>query len=590
MHNSSSSILCVPESWVAHGADHYQEPLLTFISHGALSVSMSNICSLAFGLRNNAFLESLVPEVFQDGGFAILLDENGNLLADYGVTADETMVNGLDSSTLMIGNENYVVFRDSRTVQGLRLVIGVPESRITQSTQILMSFMSLYLVVSLLLSILLCGIYALWHYRSVKKLMTVGLRLSDVPYQNTNGYQYVQNVLEEISLTKNKLAREYSMLDSAYLNNMLMNACLYGVYSQQETDALKKYVGDLPLYCLAVIKFSEPFDSAQIIQLELDVQKMLPEYQVIPIRQKPMKSILLIAANAEVRELCREVGACLEKLLMHSDGCRAGISDGLTGLEMMRQGYQQAQQAMRGQEFSGGKSGIALYEATENVSILAEISIMKKLNDLIFSGKREGVAAVFGELNEKIALTAGIADEQFRELYYSLRLVLQNIARELETDLPQEPIKGDLSWQELLSQLHEGALTLIDFIEARQQRGNEKLYQAAVEKMEALLSDPGLNAARLASEMGYSEKYIFRIVKEGSGKTFGELLERMRISRTEALLRDTSMNNEAIARETGFASLTTFYRAFRKVHGVTPAVWRTAVEKKEELSSSGKEL
>lgn len=582
MHADAFSVSCLPASSLVCGSNFYGSDMLTFISHGALNANMTNVGSFAFGIQANNFLTNLFPEVFQDGGFAVIVDQENRWLADHGAAISQEMIaDMMENEMIAIGDERYVIFRQENAHTSVRLMIGLPQSLITQNTHILMDFMPLYLSVSLLLSILLCVVYAMWHYHSVKQLMTVGIQLSNVPYRNTSGYRYVREALEQISHTKDQLAQELSLLDNAYMNNMLTNACLYGIYTQQEAETLQKYVGDLPLYRIVIIKFSDSFDSARILQLEFEIQQNLSEYQVIPIRQKPMKSILIIAGEGVLRE---EATQCLQRLLSQQEECGAGVSDVLSGIEMLRQGYQQAQQALRDQATSGRQEGVFVYQATENHAVLAEIAILKRLNDLVFTGKREGVEAVFGELSEKLAFTAGITDERFRELYYSLQLVLQNIARELGMDLPDNTAKNDCSYQDTLARLREDALLLIDFIEARQQRGNEKLYQAVLEKMQCLLSNPALNAARMAEEMGCSEKYIFKVVKDGSGRSFGELLESMRIRRTETLLGQTDMSNEAIAAEAGFASLSTFYRAFRKAHGVTPAVWRTAQEQRKEIS------
>ena len=100
--------------------------------------------------------------------------------------------------------------------------------------------------------------------------------------------------------------------------------------------------------------------------------------------------------------------------------------------------------------------------------------------------------------------------------------------------------------------------------------------------MERMLDNPALNAAQVLQQLGCSEKYVFRICRECSGKSFGELIEEMRIMRAESLLGTTKMSNEQIAQAAGFASLTTFYRAFKRIHGVTPSVWRTGQKSRKE--------
>lgn len=76
-----------------------------------------------------------------------------------------------------------------------------------------------------------------------------------------------------------------------------------------------------------------------------------------------------------------------------------------------------------------------------------------------------------------------------------------------------------------------------------------------------------------AESFGYSESYLKRVLKE-QGTSFSVLLEKIRVYHAKQLLLGTSLTVESIARESGFASPETFYRAFKKYTGQTPAKYR----------------
>lgn len=579
LSNTASSISCVQECSVIHGSS--TDNCLLFISHGALSPQMSNICTYVFGVNAAAFLKNLAPEILQDNGFVLLLDASGNALAGLGAEANPEFLDQLSSDTVLCNNEPFLVFQDSYAAQGLRLVIGVPESKISQSTHVLTDFMSMYLVSSVFFSILLCGCYTIWHYRSVKKTVEIGAQCSDRPYQYTTGYKYIQNVLKEIAGDKDKLKREYSILNSTYFNSMLLNACLYGVYTTHEIECLENFVGKLPVCCIATLRFSEQFDTSQIIQLEMDLPNQLPDCQVFPIRQKPQKSILLISSEKEEQHLPQMVADALNRLLAPCHAYCGSVSDTLSGVEMLQQGYKQTQHMLRTQDSTNFSGHLEVCQTNESSNPLAEVSLFKKLNDLIASGSREGTIYVFEMLNKRVSFAAQIPDEQFRELFYSLSFVLSGIAADLQIKRPQVTIPPEASYPELLNSLKQEALAIIDSLESQRESKIQKTYQTILEKMESQLTNPGLNAAQIAMQLEYSEKYIYKVIKNNSGNSFNELLETMRIRRADELLRNTQKPNEQIAQEAGFASLSTFYRAFRKAYGVTPAVWRNAHQKND---------
>ena len=85
--------------------------------------------------------------------------------------------------------------------------------------------------------------------------------------------------------------------------------------------------------------------------------------------------------------------------------------------------------------------------------------------------------------------------------------------------------------------------------------------------------------------MGVSEKYVYTIIKDRFGKSLGAYLEEQRIKKADELLISSALSNEQIAETVGFASLTTFYRAFRKIHGLSPAAWRSSLKAMEENGS-----
>lgn len=248
---------------------------------------------------------------------------------------------------------------------------------------------------------------------------------------------------------------------------------------------------------------------------------------------------------------------------------------------MLQQGYKQTQHMLRTQDSTNFSGHLEVCQTNECSNPLAEVSLFKKLNDLIASGSREGTIYVFEMLNKRVSFAAQIPDEQFRELFYSLSFVLSGIAADLQIKRPQVTIPPEASYPELLNSLKQEALAIIDSLESQRESKIQKTYQTILEKMESQLTNPGLNAAQIAMQLEYSEKYIYKVVKSNSGNSFNELLETMRIRRADELLRNTQKPNEQIAQEAGFASLSTFYRAFRKAYGVTPAVWRNAHQKND---------
>ncbi len=100
---------------------------------------------------------------------------------------------------------------------------------------------------------------------------------------------------------------------------------------------------------------------------------------------------------------------------------------------------------------------------------------------------------------------------------------------------------------------------------------------------ERLYADPALTIGRLARHLGQHEYRVRRLInKKLSYRNFNHYLNHYRIAEVAHRLRtcqDATLPIAAIARNAGFASLSSFNKAFREIHGVTPSMFRSAAAK-----------
>jgi AraC-like DNA-binding protein len=77
-----------------------------------------------------------------------------------------------------------------------------------------------------------------------------------------------------------------------------------------------------------------------------------------------------------------------------------------------------------------------------------------------------------------------------------------------------------------------------------------------------------------ADHFGVSARYVGKLVKEETGETFPNYLNKIRLDAAAALLRDSSLSIEAVALKTGFNSAGYFIKRFRLRYGMTPQAFR----------------
>jgi AraC-like DNA-binding protein len=109
---------------------------------------------------------------------------------------------------------------------------------------------------------------------------------------------------------------------------------------------------------------------------------------------------------------------------------------------------------------------------------------------------------------------------------------------------------------------------------------------AWVQKLEAVLTqeklykEQDLKLASLAQKISVTTHQLSQLLNENIGKSFSVYINEYRINEACNLIAtDNRLTLEAIGYEVGFNSKSTFYTAFRKVKGMTPASYKEQLSK-----------
>ncbi len=96
-------------------------------------------------------------------------------------------------------------------------------------------------------------------------------------------------------------------------------------------------------------------------------------------------------------------------------------------------------------------------------------------------------------------------------------------------------------------------------------------------KSNKIYRDNALNREMVAKSLGISTGYLSQIINEITGENFTTYINKYRVETVKEMILNSDFKNYSllsIGLESGFPSKSTFYKAFKKVTGMTPNAYR----------------
>ena len=119
-------------------------------------------------------------------------------------------------------------------------------------------------------------------------------------------------------------------------------------------------------------------------------------------------------------------------------------------------------------------------------------------------------------------------------------------------------------------------------------RDEQNFINKILKFVEDNLSNPELNAAMIAQNMGISERGIYRRFEDLTKKTLHQMIRESRIEQAANLLACSKLSIDEIMFKVGYENRSTFHRNFKEAKGMAPKDYRKSVKSKviETFSSS----
>jgi two-component system, response regulator YesN len=98
----------------------------------------------------------------------------------------------------------------------------------------------------------------------------------------------------------------------------------------------------------------------------------------------------------------------------------------------------------------------------------------------------------------------------------------------------------------------------------------------ALAALRRLSPDSDLRLETVARTVRLSRCHLSRLIKKETGHGFREHLRNVRMETARTALSQTTLSIKEVAAGCGFRNTSAFDREFKRVHGLSPLLWRVA--------------
>lgn len=145
---------------------------------------------------------------------------------------------------------------------------------------------------------------------------------------------------------------------------------------------------------------------------------------------------------------------------------------------------------------------------------------------------------------------------------------IENVKRRIIDIGSAEPLET------VKSELYEIMEELCGLIANKKKDTHSQIVKQIKAYTAEMYSDAELTLYRVAEHVERPEKYISQLFKEYTGVNFSDHLIKVRMDQAMILLRDSNYTVDEIAARVGYNSSHSFRRAFKRLNGISPSVYR----------------
>lgn len=527
-------------------------------------------------------LEQLRFDSMLTDSFLCLYDATGSLLLDYkapyAVTAQQEGV-----SEMRISDTAYHVFTIIDTVSGLTYVIGTPSAFFTRGFISSFGVLFGYTIVALLVASVASVLLTRRQYSPIKEVYSFFKQHSSVPSSTeyaSDEYQYFLNSYKELLQSNRSIRNTIADYDAA-LTTRAMEDLLYGRYqSEREMQKLCARVAlpDMWRACDAVLESDYAVENVALGVISGTLVEMLEKswkdkLTIHPLSEKRLMFIIPTEADGSAISIAERLNTVVHTLRSDA-GVEAffAVSGVYRQPEDLAHAYEETKSILGCRHaFDGNILFPEDVQRSDELPILT-MAASNRLREYVLAGD----ATRAEEFIRSYLQNRYLRDNDYGQLFSGIRGILLQIAADSTAGEGDELpfFTPTCARDEQTSALVNACHALCSGFSDRRKSYNEQLKNGLLTYLEKNYADPDVYGKSVAAHFSISEKYLSTFFREQTGVGFSSYLENLRLTQAAQLLDNSQFTVNEIANMVGFNSPNTFYKAFRRMYGISPSAYR----------------
>jgi AraC-like DNA-binding protein len=214
------------------------------------------------------------------------------------------------------------------------------------------------------------------------------------------------------------------------------------------------------------------------------------------------------------------------------------------------------------------------------------IELEIRLMNLVKSGDVEAIKHEIRSIQTQNLDRRQLSNEDMKQLYYEIRGTIIKIREELFHDGKEEKgqintllqqMDGHQTTEEWFERVNDLYRYLCMVVLDRKKQKNQEMTLRIIAYIQLNFADINLGLYSVASEFDLTEKYLSQFFKDQTGENFATFVEKIRLERAIELMKQSELTIHEIATKVGYDKDNTFYRAFKRVYGVSPTTYRSQI-------------